>query len=84
MEADDARNRFQKIRACFPEPPSRLDLAGALSVRQSGREVEILADGNSKQLVEKLRAQQPEEMSCQSLSLEEIFVAAGTLAKAKL
>src|SRR6266403_293960 len=34
MEADDARNRFQKIRACFPEPPSGLDLAGALSVRQ--------------------------------------------------
>src|SRR5438105_2957414 len=51
MEADDARNRFQKIRACFPQPPSGLDLAGALSVRQSGRELELLADGNRKQLV---------------------------------
>src|SRR5438477_5077397 len=83
MEADEARNRFQKIRACFPEPPSGLDLAGALSVRQSGREVEILADGNSKQLIEQIRARAPEELQCHSLSLEEIFVAAGTLAKAR-
>src|SRR5438128_994091 len=84
MEADDARNRFQKIRACFPEPPSWLDLAGSLSVRQSGREVEILADGNSKQLIEQIRARAPEELQCHSLSLEEIFVAAGSLAKARL
>jgi len=84
MEADDARDRFQKIRASFPQPLPGLDLSGALSVRQSGREIEVLADGNSKQLVERLRARQPEELSCQSLSLEEIFVAAGTLAKAKL
>jgi len=84
MEADDARDRFQKIRVCFPQPPSGLDLAGALSVRQSGREMEILADGNSKLLLERLRARQPEELHCQSLSLEEIFVAAGTLAKARL
>src|SRR5712691_9309368 len=39
METDRAKDRFRRIRACFPEPPSRLDLAGALSVRQSGREV---------------------------------------------
>jgi hypothetical protein len=35
-------------------------------------------------LLKKLRALQPEELRCNSLSLEEIFVAAGTLAKAKL
>jgi len=84
MQADDARERFQKIRVCLPQPPAGLDLAAALSVRQSGRELEILADGNSEQLLEKLRARQPEELHCQALSLEEIFVAAGTLAKAKL
>ncbi len=84
MQADSARDRFQKIRASFSQPPSGLDLAGALNVRQSGRELEILADGNSEQLLEKLRAQRPEELSCKSLSLEEIFVAAGTLAKARL
>src|SRR5438876_10973738 len=44
MAADGARERFQKIRVSFAEPPPRLDLTGVLSVRQSGREFEILAD----------------------------------------
>jgi len=83
LPAEDARARFRKIRGTFPEPPSGLDLAGALSVRQSGRDLEVLADGNSEQLLEELRARQPEELRCDSLTLEEIFVAAGTLAKAK-
>src|SRR5205823_8343863 len=73
MQADDARDRFQKIRASFVQPPSGLDLTGALDVRQSGRDLEILADGNARQLVEQLRGQQPAELHCQSLSLEEIF-----------
>jgi ABC-2 type transport system ATP-binding protein len=83
MAADGARERFQKIRVSFPQPPTDLDLAGALSVRQAGRDLEILADGNSKQLIEKLRARHPDELRCDSLTLEEIFVAAGTLAKAR-
>lgn len=83
MAADDARERFQKIRVTFPEPPRDLDLSGAYSVRQSGRDLEILANGNSKDLIDKLRARKPEELRCDSLTLEEIFVAAGTLAKAR-
>jgi ABC-2 type transport system ATP-binding protein len=83
MLADDARERFQRIRVSFPQPPKGLDLAGALSVRQSGRELEILADGNSKQLIEQLQARHPEDLRCDSLTLEEIFVAAGTLSKAR-
>jgi ABC-2 type transport system ATP-binding protein len=84
LQAEEARERYRKIRVRFPQPPAGLDLAGALSVRQSGRELEILADGNSERLLATLRARQPEELRCDSLSLEEIFVAAGTLAKAKL
>ena len=83
LPADDARARFQKIRVSFPQPPADLDLSGALNVRQSGRELEILADGNSAQLLERLRARHPEELRCESLTLEEIFIAAGTLAKAR-
>jgi ABC-type multidrug transport system ATPase subunit len=83
MPADDARDRFKRIRASFPQPPLGLDLAGALSVRQSGRELEILANGNSAELLEKLRTRHPETLRCDSLTLEEIFVAAGTLAKTK-
>jgi hypothetical protein len=57
-------------------------LPGALNLKQNGREVEILADGNSDPLLEKLRALQPEDLRCESLSLEEIFVASGVLKKA--
>ncbi|MCL5097036.1 MAG: ABC transporter ATP-binding protein, partial [Candidatus Omnitrophica bacterium] len=83
MPADDARERFRKIRVRFPQPPVGLDLAGALNARQSGRELEILVDGKSEQLLARLRALHPEELRSESLSLEEIFVTAGTLAKAK-
>jgi ABC-2 type transport system ATP-binding protein len=81
--ADDARDRFQKIRATFAEAPAALKLSGALSVRQSGRDWEILVDGNRESVLEELRARHPEEIECSSLSLEEIFVAAGTLAREK-
>jgi ABC-2 type transport system ATP-binding protein len=82
MQADDARERFQKIHAQFAEPPVALELPGALQVRQTGREVEVLANGNSKNLLELLRARNPEALRCASLSLEEVFVAARALSKA--
>lgn len=81
MEADAARDRFKRIRARFSQPAEGLDLPGALSVRAEGREVEVLVNGNSERLLELLKARKPEELSCQSLSLEEIFVASNTLAR---
>jgi ABC-2 type transport system ATP-binding protein len=84
LAADDARDRFQKIRASFAQPPASLDLGGALNVRRSGREIEILSNGNSARLLEELRARQPDELRCDSLTLEEIFMASGALAKANL
>ena len=82
MPADDARERFKKIRVRFAAAPGRLDLAGALRVQQTGREAEILANGNSERLLEALRAKQPEELRCESLSLEEIFVSSKILTQA--
>jgi ABC-2 type transport system ATP-binding protein len=79
MEADAARDRFRKIRVRFTQPPAQLDLHGALNVKQSGREVEILANGNSEQLLEALRSRSPEDLHCESLSLEEIFVVSNLL-----
>jgi hypothetical protein len=58
-------------------------LSGALQVKRNGREAEILANGNSDQLIAELRALQPEECLTESLSLEEIFVASKTLAGTK-
>jgi ABC-2 type transport system ATP-binding protein len=83
LPADDARDRFRKIRARFAEPPTGLELAGALEVRRTGREWEVLANGNTEQLIEKLKERRPEELRCDSLSLEEIFVAAASLSKVK-
>jgi acylphosphatase len=81
MEADAARDRFKKIRARFPQE-LKLNLSGALKVKRSGRDVEILANGNSEALLAELKAHQPEELKTESLSLEEIFVASDVL-KAK-
>ena len=81
MEADAARSRFRKITARFAQPPPSLDLPGALNVKSAGRELEILANGNSEALLEKLKQLSPEDLRCESLSLEEIFVASGILKK---
>ena len=83
MDADAARDRFRKIRARFAQPPARLDLPGALSVKQNGREVEIVANGSSEALLAKLKAHTPEEVQTESLTLEEIFVASNTLGPTK-
>ena len=79
MNADGARDRFKKIRVRFAEPPANLALAGALRVSPRGREAEILANGNSEQLIAELQSLHPEDVRCESLSLEEIFVAAAVL-----
>jgi ABC-2 type transport system ATP-binding protein len=82
MEADTARDRFKKIRARFPQPPQSTNFAsfsGVLDARQDGRDVEILANGDSAALLEKLRLLKPEEIHAESLSLEEIFIASKTL-----
>ncbi len=83
METERAKDRFRRIRATFAHAPSRLDLSGALNVRESGGDVEVLADGNSEQLLETLRAANPEDLHSESLSLEELFVASKGLAGRK-
>ena len=81
MEADAARDRFKKIRARLPQE-SKINLPGALRIKQNGRELEILANGNSELLLTALKALQPEDLKVEALSLEEIFVASDVLKKA--
>jgi ABC-2 type transport system ATP-binding protein len=80
MEADAARDRFKKIRARFGTE-LKLELPGALRFRQAGREMEVLANGNSEELIAKLKSYSPEELKVESLTLEEIFVASDVLKK---
>jgi ABC-2 type transport system ATP-binding protein len=76
LEADQARERFQKIRVRFAQTPPELNLRGALRVRREGRELELIANGSGPELLERLRQHNPETLTTEALTLEEIFVAA--------
>ena len=75
LDADAARERYQKIYARFASDPGTLDLAGAHVLRREGREVEIVVNGNSADVMNRLKARSPETLTSESLTLEEIFVA---------
>jgi ABC-type multidrug transport system ATPase subunit len=76
LEADKARERYQRIRARFTQVPPELNFQGALRVRREGRELELLVNGFGTELLERLRAHNPETLSTEALTLEEIFMAA--------
>ena len=75
LEADQARERYQKIRARFAQSPPELDLTAALQVHRAGRELDLIVNGGGPELLKRLRAHNPEALSTESLTLEEIFVA---------
>ena len=75
LGADDARQRYQRIRARFPQSPPELDLKEALRVRRERRELELIANGGGTALMERLRQHHPDTLSTEALTLEEIFVA---------
>ena len=74
LEADVARERYQKIHARFAHEPVTLDLGVAHVLRQQGREIEVIVNGNSADVMDRLRAQSPETLTSEALTLEEIFV----------
>ena len=74
LAADTARERYQKIYARFTSEPESLDLAGVQVLRRAGRELELVANGNSGALLDRLKARSPEALTTESLTLEEIFV----------
>jgi ABC-2 type transport system ATP-binding protein len=76
LDADLARERFQKIYARFSDDAPPLELAGAHVLKQRGRELEVVVNGNAADVVARIRARSPEALATESLSLEEIFVAA--------
>jgi hypothetical protein len=76
MEADAAREQFQRIRARFAQPPPALQFEGATVIHHQGREVEIVARQNLPRVLEWLKTFSPESLKTEALSLEEIFVAA--------
>jgi ABC-2 type transport system ATP-binding protein len=75
LDADAARERYQKIHARFATAPGLPEIAGARVLRASGRDLELIVNGNATHVMDALRARSPESLSVESLTLEEIFVA---------
>ncbi|HRI16113.1 MAG TPA: ABC transporter ATP-binding protein [Verrucomicrobiota bacterium] len=76
-DADEARGRFRRLRAEFDqEPPAEAEFREAKSVRRNGRTLELIVNGNGDAMLEQLRARRPVRLDTESLTLEEIFLAA--------
>jgi len=78
LEADQARERYQKIRARFAQGLPELDLRAALKVRRQDRELELIVNGGGPELLARLNEHRPEVLTTESLTLEEVFIAALT------
>jgi ABC-2 type transport system ATP-binding protein len=74
LDADTARERFQKVHARFRQQLPEMD-SGAMRIRQQGRELDLIVKEGGTELIESLRRRGPEALTTESLSLEEIFVA---------
>jgi ABC-2 type transport system ATP-binding protein len=74
LEADAAREQYQKIQVRFASDPGPLDLAETHTLRRQGRTMEIVVNGNASRIYEQLRARAPESLAIEALTLEEIFV----------
>ena len=68
-------NMAEKIRARFPQQAPAMEFKDALQVRRNGRELELVANGGGAAIMEQLRARNPESLTSEALTLEEVFVA---------
>jgi ABC-2 type transport system ATP-binding protein len=74
LDADVARERYQKIHARFSDAPGAIELAGARVLRRDGRDIEVLVNGNAAAVMDRLRAHSPETLTNEALTLEDIFI----------
>jgi ABC-2 type transport system ATP-binding protein len=76
LGADEARARYKRIRARFAAEAPAVAFPEAKQVRREGRELELTVNGHSEEILQRLHALAPEELTTEALTLEEIFVAA--------
>ena len=74
LEADEARSRYQKIRARFASAVPKIEFVEPQNLRQDGREVEITVTGDGATMLNRVKSLSPESVSMEGLTLEEIFV----------
>ena len=73
LGADAAREKFKKIRARFSGEVPAMEMPGILDARRDGRDLEIIANGEAENIMNRLRAHSPESLTSESLTLEDIF-----------
>jgi ABC-2 type transport system ATP-binding protein len=76
LEADVARDRYRKIRARFADATPELNLDGALRVQRTARDLELIVNRSGPELLERIQKHNPESLTTEALTLEEIFVVA--------
>ena len=76
MDADVARATYCRIHARFPRDVTPAQLSAMRVLRAAGREVELLAVGNSADVMRRLSALEAESVRSEALTLEDIFVSA--------
>ena len=74
MESDAAREKYQKVSARFQTEPKELNLRNGRILRRAGRELEVIVNGNSAEIIEQIKLASPEHLRVEALTLEEIFV----------
>jgi ABC-2 type transport system ATP-binding protein len=74
LDADAARDRYQRIYARYLDDPGDIELPGTRSLRRQGREIDVVVDGNAADVLSRLKARAPEVLTAEALTLEEIFV----------
>ena len=75
LDADLARERYQRIRARFAQAAPAHDFAGALRVHRSERDLDIVTAGDGDRFLADVQRFSPEWCQREALSLEEVFVA---------
>lgn len=75
LGADEARERYQRVRARFSSPAPDVPLDNALQVRRRERELDVITVRGPQARAE-IEGLSPEWVAVESLTLEEVFVAA--------
>lgn len=76
LEADEARAKYRKLRARFAEDVPDEKIPGALRQTRQGRDLELITNGATDEVLAELRRRKAEAITTEALSLEEIFVVA--------
>jgi ABC-2 type transport system ATP-binding protein len=76
LTADQARTRYQKITARFAQVvPAALEFPEAIRDRRDGRQLQLIVSGSAPAVMQELSFHSPEQVTSESLTLEEVFVA---------